>query len=46
MKTTLWIIIVIIVGFVGFLMGYSRPHAARPAATWAQHSQQGARASG
>ncbi len=37
MKNSLWIIIVIIVAFVSFIMGYSRPHPAPTVATkWSQ----------
>ncbi|MDA8363509.1 MAG: hypothetical protein M0Z84_06720 [Gammaproteobacteria bacterium] len=38
MKNSLWIIIVIIVAFISFIMGYSRPHPAtpNPSATWSQ----------
>ena len=41
MKTSLWIIIVIIVGFISFLLGYSRPHPVTScaAAQWSQQSQ-------
>jgi hypothetical protein len=33
MKNSLWIIILIIVAFVSFLMGYSRPHDVKKAYT-------------
>ncbi|MHB8257326.1 MAG: hypothetical protein ACYDHY_13860 [Acidiferrobacterales bacterium] len=41
MKTSLWIIILIIVAFISFMMGYSRPHPATPnvAAKWSQPAQ-------
>lgn len=38
MKTSLWIIILIVVAFISFLIGYSRPHPALPRVpiTWSQ----------
>lgn len=33
MKNSLWIIILIIVAFISFMLGYSRPHPAAPNAS-------------
>ncbi|MDA8420360.1 MAG: hypothetical protein M0039_03735 [Pseudomonadota bacterium] len=38
MKTSLWIIILVVVAFVSFLAGYSRPHPVLPSTSgaWSQ----------